>query len=247
MSNRRDSKMIEAIRPATMAREQLGEALGLIQEIPNPPADVNKVTELIAQALGALFAVQSSEPEEPAHVAGVQQSMGFLSECLERLQEVSVRGPEVDNATATIARTLAVLYPISKVQEKGGISQTPPPPQAMPHDARRSTQRLAIDADVGFQSESNFYTGFTQDISEGGLFLATYNIQDLGTEMAVSFTLPDGYLVSAVGVVRWVREYNEMTPDIHPGMGLQFTSLAPEDKHAIETFLDQRPAMFYDD
>ncbi len=65
--------------------------------------------------------------------------------------------------------------------------------------------------------------------------------------MALSFTLPDGYLVTAEGRVRWTREYNDMTPDMHPGMGLQFMSLSKNDKAAIDRYLAERPAMFYED
>lgn len=247
MPVRRDSQMIPAIRPAGLARDNLGAALGQIQEIPDPPASLQNVMELVAKAIGALYAVQSSDPDEPAHVAGVQQSMGYLSECLERLQEVEVRGSAIDGATSTVAQTLALLYPVSKAQEKGPLPSIHPPAVPVPSHPSRITQRITMEADVGFQSESNFYTGFTQDVSEGGLFLATYDVKDIGSKMAVSFTLPDGHLVTCVGVVRWIREYNTLTPDVHPGMGVQFSDLAVEDRHAIEGFLTQRPAMFYED
>jgi uncharacterized protein (TIGR02266 family) len=239
--------MIPAVRPAGLAREKLGIALGQVQEIPDPPGDVQVVMELIAKAIGALYAVQSSEPDEPAHVAGVKQSMEYLSQCLERLQEVTTRGPAIDGATAMIAQTLAILYPIAKVQEKGPLPLAPAPAKALPDHPGRTTRRMTMETDVGFQSESNFFTGFTQDISEGGLFIATYDVKEMGSEMAVSFTLPDGHFVSCVGVVRWIREYNTLTPDVHPGMGVQFRELSDEDRKAIERFLTQRPAMFYED
>lgn len=244
---RKDSKMIKAVRPAAMAKEMLGQALGQIQDISDAPVDVQEITAYIAKAIGALFAVQSSEPDEPAHVAGVQQAMSYLSSCLEKLQDVSVRGPAIDAATGTLARTLAVLYPVSKVQERGPLPDRLPAPTPLAHDPRRVTQRAGVEVDIGFQSETNFFTGFSQDISEGGIFIATYDLLDRGTEMAVSFTLPDGHLVSCTGVVRWIREHNEMTPDVYPGMGVQFMNLSGEDRQAIEGFLQQRPAMFYEE
>lgn len=246
-NERKDSKMIRAVRPAQMAKEMLGQALGHIQDVTDAPLDVQRITELIAQAIGALFAVQSSEPDEPGHVAGVQQAMGYISQCLERLQNVSVRGPAIDTATSTLARTLAVLYPVSKVQERGPLPARPPEPKPVPHHPSRSTQRVGVEVDIGFQSENNFFTGFSQDISEGGIFIATYDLLDRGTEMAVSFTLPDGHLVSCTGVVRWTREHNETTPEVYPGMGVQFSGLSVEDRAAIERFLAHRPAMFYEE
>ncbi len=243
----RDSQVIGATKPATLARAKLGEALGLIQEIPNPPDDLQQVTELIAKALKSLFEVQSSEPEDPVHVSGVRQSMTYLSECLERLQDVTTRGPEIDGATATIARTLAILYPISRVQERGPLAHDSVAPRPLPHDSRRATQRVGLEVDVGFESESQFYTGFTQDISEGGLFVATYDLKEIGTQVAISFSLPDGNLINCAGMVRWLRVFNDATPDIYPGMGIQFQNLEEEDKRAIETFLNARPAMFWED
>ena len=244
---RRDSQMIPAMRPAAIAREKLGMALGQIQEIPDTPPEVMRVTELIAKAIAALFDVQSSNPDDPVHVTGVRLAMEHLSTCLERLQDVKTRGPAIDGATATVAQTLAVLYPISKVQSKGPMPLPTPPPKVLPDDPRRTTRRVAVEADVGFQSESHFYTGFTQDVSEGGLFLATFKVLAIGTEMAVSFTLPDGHLVSCAGTVRWTRDYNDRAPNISPGMGVQFKHLQPEDRAAIERYLTQRPALFYED
>jgi uncharacterized protein (TIGR02266 family) len=245
--SRKDSKMIRAVRPAAMAKEMLGQALGQLQDIKEGRVEVEAIGELIAKAIGALYAVQSSEPEEPAHVAGVQQAMAHLSQCLEKLQNVRARGTAVDNATATLARTLAILYPVSRVQQKGPLPDLPQRPSALPHDPRRITQRSIFEVDIGFQSETNFYTGFSQDVSEGGIFIATYNVLERGTRMAVSFTLPDGHLVSCQGVVRWTREHNPSSPDISPGMGVQFERLSTEDRAAIDRFLAQRPAMFFEE
>lgn len=248
MTAPRDSKSIEATRPATIARDRLSTALQLIQEVPNPPPALEKATAFIAKSVGALFSVQSSSPEAPEHTAGVRHAMQHVASALEAMQDVQLKSREADNATAELARTLSVLYPISKVQERQQKGEAEPrPSQPLPDDPRRKSLRLTIETDVGFQTESNFYTGLTQDISEGGLFLATYELQPIGTKMAVSFSLPDGHFVSCVGVVRWIREYNEMTPDIHPGIGLQFTELQAEDKQAVEGFLHRRPALFYED
>jgi uncharacterized protein (TIGR02266 family) len=241
---------LNAARPAQTAREMLGQALGRIQDISNPGLSVDGVTASIAKAVGALFAVQSSEPGASAHTAGVCQAMDHLRTTLEQMQDVGGDDPALTDATRTIAKTLALLYPISKVQERQ--SRLPGAPAAMirgaiSHDhPKRSLQRFSIDTDIGFQSESNFYTGFTEDISEGGLFLATYDCRPVGSQLSINFTLPNGELVSAEGIVRWIREYNRATPDTTPGMGVQFTSLADDHKKAINRFLTQREPMFFE-
>lgn len=227
----------------------LGDALGQIQDISNEAINIENVTASIAKAVGALFAVQSSEPFEPAHTAGVCHAMDHLRNTLELLQDVRSDEPALVNATQTIAKTLAILYPVSKVQERQSAYPERLPSiigQKLPSDPRRSMQRVAIEADIGFQSDTNFFTGYTEDVSTGGIFIATFDIRPIGSKMLVNFTLPDGRLITTEGLVRWVREYNETTPNVEPGMGVQFVSLSAEDETAINTFISQREPLFYD-
>jgi len=241
---------IRAEKPAQIAREMLGDALGRIQDIDDRELDVEAVTAGIARAVGALFAVQSSEPGEHAHAAGVSQAMDHLRGSLEAMQEVRGEDPALADATRTIAKVLALLYPVSKVQERQTAEEGHRPSRItgmLPQDPRRSARRAAIEADIGFQSDTNFFTGFSEDISTGGIFVATFDIRPLGSEMQVSFTLPDGYLVCAQGIVRWAREYNDTTPGVEPGMGVQFKDLSADDEAAINGFIEQREPIFYDE
>jgi uncharacterized protein (TIGR02266 family) len=155
----------------------------------------------------------------------------------------------VASATSNIAKTLAVLYPISKMQENP--PKLPSAPQKTeektPEVERRAAPRMEIEAEIGFQSETNFFTGFTEDISTGGIFIATYDTREIGDRLSVNFTLPNGHLIAADGIVRWVREFNERTPDTMPGMGVQFESLGADDEEAIRGFVAQRQPLFYDE
>jgi uncharacterized protein (TIGR02266 family) len=114
-------------------------------------------------------------------------------------------------------------------------------------DERRAYKRIELAVDIDFIGQDNFYTGFTEDISEGGLFVATYELKPLGTEFDLVFSLPDGYEVKARAVVRWLRDPHNITEDSHPGMGLQFTEVSPEHRRAIESFTRQREPIFYAD
>ena len=114
------------------------------------------------------------------------------------------------------------------------------PPPAIGEDERRVNARHCFAVEVDFESDSNFYTGFTEDISEGGLFLATYQLQPQGTEIDVDFTLPDGHQVKTVGIVRWLRDLRDDNPDARPGMGIQFVTISEEDREAIQIFLGIR-------
>jgi len=244
------SSMFRASRPARQAREWLGDCLGALQDIGDSRVNVEELTGYVAQAVGALFAVQASAPDEPAHVVGVQQALEHLREAMRVLQELppeATAQEAVHRAMTTMAAVLAFLYPLSRAQERASLPPPPPgAPRQVPHDPRRSTRRLPLDVDIGFQSDTNFYVGFSEDVSEGGLFIATYDFQPVGTAMRVNFTLPDGHVVSVAAMVRWVREANPTTSEVMPGMGVQFSELKGEDRDAIHRFLRRRAPLFYE-
>jgi len=242
------SALFRASRPAKQARDWLSESLAALQDVQDPRVNVEALTASVAKAVGSLFAVQTSGPEEPAHVVGVQKAMEHLRQAMQVLQDLpSTDEPAVHRATQTIAGVLAFLYPLGKAQERA--SMVPPPPGAprqVAHDPRRSTRRIPLDVDIGFLSDTNFYVGFSEDISEGGLFISTYDFQPMGTRLTVNFTLPDGHVVSAQGQVRWVREHNPTAAEMMPGMGVQFEELSADDRTAIHKFLRRRAPLFYD-
>ncbi|MCA9670478.1 MAG: TIGR02266 family protein [Myxococcales bacterium] len=118
---------------------------------------------------------------------------------------------------------------------------------ALSPDERRAHVRKVLKTSVGMVTESNFYSGFTNDISEGGLFVATYNLMDVGTVVQLEFDLSDGRPpIEVQGEVRWIREHNEYS-DAGPGMGLRFVDLAPEAHARIVAFVSQRDTLFFDD
>ncbi|MFO8073075.1 MAG: TIGR02266 family protein [Polyangia bacterium] len=250
MTSSNRERLLRANRPAQLARERLGEALGKMQDVGDPGVDLEKPTSSIAGAVNALFAVQSSRPGDAQHVSGVLRAMGHLRDALETMQDAGGEDPSFGEATRTVARTLAMLYPISKVQERQSLQPDSPISvlgEELPEDPRRGAPRVTIKADIGFESENNFFTGYSEDISSGGIFIATFDPCPISSTIAVGFTLPDGHLVSAEGVVRWVREYNETAPETQPGMGVQFQGLSDEDRDRINSFLEKREPIFFDE
>jgi uncharacterized protein (TIGR02266 family) len=109
----------------------------------------------------------------------------------------------------------------------------------------RSAARAQLKADVDFSSDSNFYGGFSTDIADGGLFVATLSLLEVGSHVAVKFTMPSGEEVEAQGEVRWVRSFDERAPYMFPGMGIKFTQLSPRAKTQIASFVAQREPMFF--
>jgi uncharacterized protein (TIGR02266 family) len=243
----RPSSVLRVGRPAQHARNLLSACLGGLQDVGDPQVNVQHLTGIVAKAVGELFHIQNMEIADPAHLAGVRKAMDHLRTAMQILQDTDTKEAAVHRTTETIAKVMAVLYPLAKAYERASLPPPPPAaPRQVPHDPRRSARRLPLDVDIGFQSDTNFYVGFSEDVSEGGLFVSTYDFLPIGARLSLNFSLPDGSVVSAGGVVRWVREYNPQTPDVSPGMGVQFVDLDGEDRAAIQRFLRLRAPMFYE-
>lgn len=119
---------------------------------------------------------------------------------------------------------------------------------SIPPGDRRAEERAAFAIDIGLHSATQFFSGISGDLSEGGLFVATYTPKPVGTELHVSFVLPPvggiGASISAPAIVAWVR--NAEGSGAEPGMGLRFFALKDEDRRAIERFMKLRPPMLYE-
>jgi uncharacterized protein (TIGR02266 family) len=134
------------------------------------------------------------------------------------------------------------MKPSKKSQSVRPLAKTGEPSQRAeslaPESVRREHQRFTVELEVNVQSEHNFYAGLAENLSAGGLFIATHKLR---------LKLPDSpeeFLLK--GEVRWVRVFNESS-DTSPGLGVRFTELPDGATAAIEKFLGQREPLFFDD
>lgn len=112
---------------------------------------------------------------------------------------------------------------------------------------RRSEPRIELEVEVGLETEHNFYTGLTQDISSGGLFIATSIMYRVGERLRVRFSLPgQKQPITADAEVRWVRDPRAMKTDAPEGIGLRFVDLPANAHSEISEFLSRRESLFYD-
>ncbi len=112
---------------------------------------------------------------------------------------------------------------------------------------RRGGERVAADIHVTYESDHNFFKGFTENISEGGLFMATYTPPSVGEKMTLRFTLPGiEHPIETVAEVRWTREMNPAS-DTPPGVGLRFVTLSDQDRALVERFVGLRDPLFFDE
>ena len=94
------------------------------------------------------------------------------------------------------------------------------------YEERRAHPRYRFVTEVHFGSPSNFYTGFSRNISEGGVFVATYSPIPVGTVMDLEIKMPDSSPPIAMrGEVRWRAEPTEGS-DGEPGLGVKFLDLS---------------------
>ena len=134
-------------------------------------------------------------------------------------------------------------------------SQLPPPPAAPAEERRPARVPLGVETrferfslEVDQESDHNFYMGFTDNISEGGVFIATEQLFEMGASLRFELKLPHMGAPEVVeGVVRWVRSASHPTPEVPNGIGVQFTQLSPALKRSIEEFIRRRESIFYED
>jgi uncharacterized protein (TIGR02266 family) len=127
--------------------------------------------------------------------------------------------------------------------------QTPGAKVAENHQNVRASERFDLEVKVDLESDHNFYTGLTQNISAGGLFIATHHLRRIGDKISLKFTLPGSdKTVTVETEVRWIRENSALQrAEGGTGMGVRFINLSPETSTAITGFLENRESLFYDD
>ncbi|MFT5357858.1 MAG: hypothetical protein ACI9KE_005095 [Polyangiales bacterium] len=247
---------------ARESRESLGKALEALQADSNIPDDVMAVASNIAQSVGALFEAEKAS-SEPDGKACVKKALGTLSQTLALLQDVRSSHDGVELATETLAKAMSSLYPLTTVP-----SRRPPAPAAdtlkeeapillRPRSipaakieappAPDGGKEEAVEANIGANTESNFYVGFSGEIGQGGVFLSTYEVLKRGTRVNALVTLPGGFEFTCKGWIRFVRDPFDLSSDSVPGMGIQFEQLSGESRELVLRFIRKRAPMFFDE
>jgi len=126
-----------------------------------------------------------------------------------------------------------------------------PAPQAAPAPAAAPAPggMQRYDAELGAHSPTNFYKGLSGNdvVDSGGIFIATYNIPDVGVPLMIKVCLPGGYEFEAAAVVRWTRDSPNSGADSSPGFGAQFTQISAEGRQLVYRYVRNREPLFYDD
>ena len=96
-------------------------------------------------------------------------------------------------------------------------------------------QRMTLSAKVTIRSQTNFFMGFSENISEGGVFISTLSPPGIGESIEIEIPIENSEKkVFVQGIVRWHRR----RPDgAATGCGIQFVDLQVDAKQAIENLI----------
>lgn len=97
----------------------------------------------------------------------------------------------------------------------------------------RKHLRQPVILKVDYRDVDKFFTNFAENLSEGGMFIATSRLLKPGTTLLIEFLLPETSLkIKTRAEVVWIRTNSE-SPAKRRGMGIKFQDLRPQDKAKI--------------
>jgi uncharacterized protein (TIGR02266 family) len=96
---------------------------------------------------------------------------------------------------------------------------------------------LKLKVNMEFEKFSGFISEYSENISEGGMFVKTTTPRPMGSVFSLEFKLKDDYkLIQGWGEVVWVREKTE-DPAKPAGMGIKFLDLDQASRELIRNII----------
>jgi hypothetical protein len=262
---------------ATMAhgaRQSLTRGLEALQARDAAPGLLT-AAQPIARALGALFEIEAA-PQSVARAAA-DSALEALREGLRSLQlPEHLESPAAELAMTAVAEALGAVVEVARELEERATAIPPSPsPQAPTREdtaavdapilASLATAQVdqhqrphvgkpplrAVEAALGAHSASNFYKGLAGGdvLASGGLFVATYQLPDVGQRLLLKVSMPGGYEFEATGVVAWTRdiENTSSASEAISGFGAQLDVVSEEGRGLIQRYVRNREPLFHDD
>ena len=229
------------------ALASLSQTLALLQDVKSEHPGVETATEAIALVMGILYPLTNRPSMTPSP-----------NNAAIRAASIPAQAPSSGPPSSRPAPVQSSLPPRSasappqqssrppSSAPMSSINSRPPPFSDPPVAPTLSGPRTPIEANIGATTQSNFYVGFSGEISHGGVFLATYEVLPKDTSVQVLVTLPGGFEFESDAWVRFVRDPMDFGSESDPGMGIQFENLSTEARELVLRFIRKRPPMFYD-
>ena len=99
-------------------------------------------------------------------------------------------------------------------------------------DDRRSSERTALKIPIDYSAVDSFFTEFTHNINEGGIFIETDSPAELETVVQLQFRVPgESEPLQVAGRVAWMSDGSGKSPT---GMGIEFHELSAASRQRID-------------
>jgi hypothetical protein len=247
--------------PAALAAAR--HALAMLQQQPQGYPAVDQALEAIASSLNLIHQLaQAPAAHQQAAFAGTMVAppptqpspQGWGQQPQQGYQQPPAYQQQPQQGYQQPAP--AYQQPPQGYQQPAPAYQQPPPaapPQyqqpAAAAPAPAAGGQARIEAELGAHSTTNFYKGLSGNdvIDSGGIFVATYQIPKIGTQVVIKVSMPGGYEFEALGIVRWTRDASTSGSDSSPGFGAQFTQISPEGRQLVYRYVRNREPLFHDD
>jgi len=244
---------------------EIGDGTAVTRAVPHDQE------QLRGPSARAIFLVMAMDPVSRAPennlAAMARAARDTLKPVLRALQNDETLPPSVRDLAGQLAGAMNALFHIERtggqpagphpVQVSEAASppipippaSAPDPRAAPPINARRPSHSVQLYVvDLGLQSASNFYRGLAGGdvIEAGGVFVSTYMLPELGAPVRLRARMPTGLEFEANGVVEWLREPRDASPDTPPGFGAKVTAITDEARKLIDRYARRREPFFYD-
>jgi uncharacterized protein (TIGR02266 family) len=111
---------------------------------------------------------------------------------------------------------------------------------------KRKNPRIMVRVLVDFESDNTYFYDYSNNLSEGGIFVETDKLLPVGTSLTLRFTLPSvDRVFQAIGRVAWL--YDPKAGDEGPprqvlgrGMGVEFKNLDATDLELIQRYVSSQ-------
>jgi Tfp pilus assembly protein PilZ len=160
---------------------------------------------------------------------------------------VVVAQPEPAPAPPPVVQAKPVV--VAQPEPAPAVAAPAPEPKAVPKKveappAPPGVRTLVVS--LGTRSVSNFYRGLGGNdvIEHGGVFVETYRIPKIGTQVQLHVHMPGDYEFYALATVMWSRETGGSS---EPGFGARFTQIGNDGRQLVYRYSRIREPMFYDD
>jgi len=107
---------------------------------------------------------------------------------------------------------------------------------------RRTVPRVPARLRINYGIEGReVLADYSVNLSSGGVFIETNEVLPADTPLFLKFSLPEsGLTVRCTGRVAWVNHPEEiLSPQLPPGMGVQFLDLGLQQMHGLREFLNR--------